>query len=57
MDYAENCRAGADAQRQRDDRNQSKTRSLDQHARAVTYVLPECTHHTPSPEPAYVRYA
>src|SRR5262245_14315119 len=49
IDHAENGRVSADAQRQRDNGNQSKAGALDQHSRPVTQVLPESLEPRPSP--------
>src|SRR5215475_8396166 len=49
IDNAEDGRVRANAERQREDGNQSKTGALPQHFRPVTQVLPESLGPSPSP--------
>src|SRR5215475_1190533 len=49
IDNAEDGRVRANAERQREDGNQSKTGALPQHFRPVTQVLPESLGSGPSP--------
>src|SRR5262245_8503971 len=49
IDHAQNRRISADAERQRDNGNQSKAGALDQHSRPVMQVLPQLFEPSPSP--------
>src|SRR5215510_14623684 len=49
IDHAEDCSVRANAERQREDGNQSKAGALPQHSRCVMQVLPESLGSGPSP--------